>query len=377
LRSPRGLAANLLLSLASLAAALAVLAAAELLMRRASPRYLERINLGDLAYLHTYSPEYGWTPRPSFRYTLAGSETTINRLGYRGREYGPAHGPGKTRLVMLGDSVTFGFGVRDDETFSAVLESLDPRLEVVNLGVPGYGTDQELLKLRGEGLSYRPDGVVLNVCLANDLLDNAADKSIYDGVYPKPYFRLVDGRLVEFADHVRLSPSRRLALWLSQRSVLFNWVLDATHVDRARYQREVAGGSLSEPGEKAFEVTFALVRRVHDEAEAHGAWFVAFLYPSLRDFIRPSRRAARFLEAPELRGVEVVDLLPRFLAAGFTRETFARYALDGNLHLTREGHELAARVLLDVLREKGLLRAGAGGSRSPTGPGAPSSPSAP
>src|SRR5207245_5806203 len=194
---------------------------------------------------------------------------------------------------------------------------------------------------------------------------------------PKPYFRLVDGRLVEYADHVRLSPSRRLALWLSQRSVLFNWVLDATHVDRARYQREVAGGSLSEPGEKAFEVTFALVRRVHDEAEAHGAWFVAFLYPSLRDFIRPSRRAARFLEAPELRGVVVVDLLPRFEAAGFTRETFARYALDGNLHLTREGHALAARVLLEVLREKGPLPAAAGGSRSPTGPGAPSSPSAP
>jgi hypothetical protein len=377
LRPSRGLAANLLLSLASLAALGVVLVAAELLMRRASPGYLERINLGDLAYLHTYSPDYGWTPRPSFRYTLAGSETSINRLGYRGREYPPAHAPGRTRLVMLGDSVTFGFGVRDDETFSAVLESLDPGLEVVNLGVQGYGTDQELLKLRKEGLAYRPDGVVLNVCLANDLLDNAADKSIYDGVYPKPYFRLLDGRLVEFAEHVRLSPSRRLGLWLSQRSVLFNWVLETTHVDRARYQREVAGEGASEPGDKAFEVTFALVRAAHDEAQAHGAWFVAFLYPSLRDFIRPSRRAARFPQAPELRGVEVVDLLPRFLAGGFTRETFSRYALDGNLHLTREGHVLAARVLLDVLREKGLLRGDAGGPRAPTGPAAPSSPSAP
>src|SRR5262249_32893265 len=198
-------------------------------MRRASAGYMERINLGDLAYLHAYSPEYGWTPRPSFRYMLAGSETTINRLGYRGREYPPEHGPGKTRIVMLGDSITFGFGVRDDETFSADLERLDPALEVVNLGVQGYGTDQELLKLRAEGLASRPVGVVLHVCLANDPLDNAADKSIYDGVYPKPYFRLVDGRLVEFADHVRLSPSRRMAFWLSQRSVLFNWILDVTH----------------------------------------------------------------------------------------------------------------------------------------------------
>ena len=374
----RGLAANLLLSLASMAALCLVLAAAELLMRRESPGYIERINLGDLAYLHTYSPEYGWTPRPSFHYTLAGSETTINRLGYRGREYSPAHAAGQRRIVMLGDSVTFGFGVRDEETFSAVMESLDPRLEVVNLGVQGYGTDQELLKLDREGLSYRPDGVVLNVCLANDLLDNAAAKSIYDGVYPKPYFRLVDGRLVEFADHVRLSPSRRLGLWLSQRSVLFNWALDATNVDRARYQREVAGDAASEPGEKAFEVTFALVRRIHDEARAHGSWFVAFLYPSLRDFIHPSRRPQRFLASPELRGVEVVDLLPRLNAAGFTRETFPRYALDGNLHLTREGHRLVARVILEVLGEKGLLSADAAAARpSPRGPGSPSSPSAP
>jgi hypothetical protein len=98
---------------------------------------------------------------------------------------------------------------------------------------------------------------------------------------------------------------------------------------------------------------------------------VALLYPSLRDFIRPSRRAQRFLEAPELRGVKVVDLLPRFQAAGFNVDTFARYSLDGNLHLTAEGHRLAARVILEVLAEQGLLpqraarRVEALGSRSP------------
>jgi len=333
------------------------LAAAEWMARRLNPRYLERISLDDLAYLHTYSPVYGWTPRPSFRYTLAGSETTINRLGYRGREVASARTPGRRRIVMLGDSITFGYGVRDGETFSAVIETLDPRLEVVNLGVQGYGTDQELLKLEREGFAYAPDVVVLNVCLANDLLDNAAARSIYDGVYPKPYFRLEEGRLVEVAGHVALSPPRRLALLLSQRSALFNALLDLTHVDRARYQREVAGRAEAEPAEPAFAVTFALVRRMDELTRAREAGFVALLYPSLRDFIRPSRRARRFLEAPELRGVKVIDLLPRFQAAGFNADTFSRYSLDGNLHLTAEGHRLAAGVILEVLAEQGLLRA--------------------
>lgn len=348
-RRARGLGANLALALASVLAVGGVLVAAELAMRRANPRYLERISLDDLSYLHTYSPIYGWTPRPSFRYTLAGSETTINRFGYRGREVPAARTPGRTRVVMLGDSITFGYGVRDGETFSSVLEALDPRLEVVNLGVQGYGTDQELLKLEREGLAYAPDVVVLNVCLANDLLDNAAAKSIYDGVYPKPYFRLEGGRLVMVADHVALSPPRRLALLLSQRSALFNGLLDLTRVDRARYQRDLAGRMDTEPAEPAFAVTFALVRRMDELTRARGARFAALLYPSLRDFIRPSRRAPRFLEAPELRGVTVADLLPRFQAAGFTADTFSRYSLDGNLHLTPEGHRLAARVILEVL----------------------------
>jgi hypothetical protein len=80
---------------------------------------------------------------------------------------------------------------------------------------------------------------------------------------------------------------------------------------------------------------------------------VALLYPSLRDFIRPSRRAQRFLEAPELSAVDVVDLRPRLEARGLTADTFSRYSLDGNLHLTAEGHRLAAGVIFDALADAG------------------------
>src|SRR5262249_16763091 len=159
---------------------------------------------------------------------------------------------------MLGDSITFGYGVRDGETFSAVLEALDPRLEVVDLGVQGYGTDQELLKLVRERPAYAPHRGGPNVCLGKHLPRHPARRAIDDGVYPKPYFRLEDGRLVEVSGHVALSAPRRLALLLSQRSALFNLLLDLTPVDRARYQRGLAGTAEVEPAEPAFAVTFAL-----------------------------------------------------------------------------------------------------------------------
>jgi hypothetical protein len=77
----------------------------------------------------------------------------------------------RPRVLMLGDSITFGSGVRDEETFCALMAQ---RYDVVNLGVEGYGTDQELLKLEREGLAYHPDVVVLNFTVANDIWNVAS-----------------------------------------------------------------------------------------------------------------------------------------------------------------------------------------------------------
>jgi hypothetical protein len=65
------------------------------------------------------------------------------------------------RVVAVGCSFTFGQGVGDDQTWAAQLERLRPDLEVVNLGVVGYGLDQALLRLWRDGMPLRPDEVWL------------------------------------------------------------------------------------------------------------------------------------------------------------------------------------------------------------------------
>lgn len=89
-----------------------------------------------------------------------------NSLGYRGGEFQKAKPDGLTRIALLGDSVTFGWGHEDTATtFPALLEaSLNEnqvRFQVYNFGVPGYSSYQGLKLLESEVLDYRPDLVCL------------------------------------------------------------------------------------------------------------------------------------------------------------------------------------------------------------------------
>lgn len=111
-----------------------------------------------------YDPERGWTLRAGVRsLPLAGGGTvSSNSRGVRGsREYSLAKPPSVTRIVAIGDWFTFGDEVDDEDPYPAQLQRLLPSAEVLNLGVHGYGHDQMLLRLRRDGLPYRPDIVIL------------------------------------------------------------------------------------------------------------------------------------------------------------------------------------------------------------------------
>src|SRR4029450_5746145 len=178
-RSNRGPMVRLLpevfLALSTVAVFLAVLAGIEGALRVARPDYLYSIH-GDESS-NVYSETYGWELRRGFHGYDLGELATVNRQGYRGRAHALARDPARTRVVMVGDSIAYGAGVKDEQTFSARLEARGPRFDVVNLAVGGYGTDQELLRLEREGLRYRPDVVLLHFCLFIYFTDNVPPSS--------------------------------------------------------------------------------------------------------------------------------------------------------------------------------------------------------
>jgi len=117
-------------------------------------------------------------PNLNFKHTSKdGSwKFTINKQGFRSNyDFSYKKNPNTLRIIALGDSHTQGFEVRQDFTYSAVIEKhLNKhgyKSEVFNTGISGFSTAEELVFLENEGVKYRPDFVVLGF-YANDLEDN-------------------------------------------------------------------------------------------------------------------------------------------------------------------------------------------------------------
>jgi lysophospholipase L1-like esterase len=135
--------------------------------------------------------------------TIEGSAwVAINSHGYRDRERSVAKPEGTLRIAVLGDSFAEARQVALEDTFVAVLERLlagdrrfDGRtIEVLNFGVSGYGTTQELLALRRDVLAFQPDQVILAMFTGNDIADNS--KALSHPMDTRPYFTLQGDQLV-------------------------------------------------------------------------------------------------------------------------------------------------------------------------------------
>jgi len=124
--------------------------------------------LADLLEGHLYRH------KPGLDLSLGSFHLRTNSLGCRGPEVAPEKPAGVFRIVLLGDSVAFGWGVNDEVTFARRLEtewnaaSPARRLEVINTAHPMYDTNQEEAALREVGLPLQPD-LVLLVYVVNDV----------------------------------------------------------------------------------------------------------------------------------------------------------------------------------------------------------------
>ncbi len=131
-----------------------------------------------------HDPLLGWVHEPNSVGTYVGprpwpvefeATVKINSLGLRGPEVTDVP-EGGYRVLVLGDSLTAAFEVEYEETFAAILErqlteEMGAPVQVINAGVRGYGTDQELLYYRERGRKLEPDLVIL-VSAFNDPRNN-------------------------------------------------------------------------------------------------------------------------------------------------------------------------------------------------------------
>lgn len=146
----------------------------------------------------------------------------INSQGLRDREHSLDKPFDTVRVAILGDSYAEALQVDRSKTWWSVLErrlaecgSLQSGkvIEVINFGVSGYGTIQQLLTLRHEVWRYDPDWIVLSFLTLNDVKDNSRD---IDHHPMRPYADLIDGELLIDYGFRSGSTYRRLTRWPSE-----------------------------------------------------------------------------------------------------------------------------------------------------------------
>jgi len=310
------------------------------------------------------APGRGYELVPLARGTGWGTDVEINSHGFRGPEVALA-APGRTRIVALGDSVTFGNDLAYAETWPAVLErelrASGQAVDVLDLGLGGYDTTQEVATLEELGLAFQPAHVILGFCV-NDVgvvsmsmetpfvesdrvcplyasriaqwlhvrgVERAQARALFERNREETYARVfaseiepLDGRLLPGLTELRVAVEHAPAADqdLATRRIPPRWYASERRLGRLQH----AFGRLATlSAEHGFDVTVLLIPYLEED-------------PLIEQGLGLVRQLA------EARGFQVVECGAPFRAAGLAA---LRIRAGDPVHPNARGHALLARDL--------------------------------
>ena len=308
----------------------------------------------------------GWANLPNVHTTYGEPEfqnfVVHDSRGFRSQEVADHKSDDRIRILVLGDSFAWGVGVENDETFSAVLERLDPRFEVINTGTNGYGTSQQLRLLEEEGLALDPD-IVIVAFFWNDVANSykrtppayALEGDALRYTPPAP-------AVSALAKPERRPKLRRRLGRVASRTYTYRLVSDRGKILRYRVKHAL-GVPLEETEfvgdeerEEAWRLELALLREIDRVSRDSGASTLIAIIPDQVQIQTDMQVLGldeddyavqeRLLEFGARSGIAVLDLLPALRTAYQTDGVPLYYRWDR--HLNRLGHERVAR---EILRE--------------------------
>ena len=342
------------------------------------------------------NPLFGWGHTPNavvWRYQDGESvEVKINSRGLRDFDYQYEKSDRTYRIMVLGDSFSEAVQVPLENSFPKLVEAtlsskqtlLPSRIEVINAGASGYGTDNELLFFRSEGSKYKPDLVLLEFCICNDVRNNWFELENVDvGGFRKPYFvPAPDGLVLKNFPFVReASVATPIKLWLNRHVRLYPFLREARDRLMSVSRGAPSGIPLDyqvylkdypESWNTAWFVTGGLLRELKREVAAQGAALLVMIVPTrvqvyskdwqqvLETYSdmekheweigKPNRLLRQILEQ---EGIGYVDLLPPFIQHANQSGPLLYLSSDG--HWNREGHRLASEILSETLIHHSVL----------------------
>jgi len=338
----------------------------------------------EIAYLP--NSNYGWSHAPGAQYSKVTEgeriPITINSFGLRDREFEYTKDAGTFRVLVLGDSFMEALQVATESTFAKQLEARlassnageFSQIEVLNSGVSGFGTDNELLYFKAEGSGFGADLVLTALYVGNDIRNNWHELEIIDaGRHRKPYFTIEQGKLTLNANPNDVSGrfSTKAKIFLNRNSRLYAFARRLRDALSARARIAEQGMPLDwqifateRPPSwgHAWQVTDKILLQLKDEVERSGASLLVMVIPTMFQvhddyWTAPGGDQAWDLEMPNLmlhrilekHDIDYVDLLPHFRANA--AEDRKQLYLQNDAHWNESGHRIAADVVAAHLQE--------------------------
>ena len=357
------------------------LVVSEVLLRQ----FYERPELAMDNFKATMPPTYhtdaelGWLPDKNVQasHNRPGSfesQYSTNSLGLRDREHSFDRVPGKKRIVVVGDSFAWGYGVNDGEIFTDTIEQLAPEFEVINLGVTAYGLRQEIAYFKRFGMKFTPD-ILMVAFVQNDIYDipKQQPESATKATQPNDNESIIK-------DSDAGSTLHRFKKKLSNEVVMYGLLVDALNsspvmVDllvKMGLKESLGGFEVLDPSvgpalktypsaiEMGWESIFEQLRGLKTYTDDNDIRLILALVPALQsvdpqalsrsltystyrptdfDIAKPYARIESFcLET----GIEVINPLPAFVQMHDSGESLYLY---GDMHFNTTGHQLFAEEI--------------------------------
>jgi len=297
-----------------------------------------------------YHETYGWIGKPNinvpFRQPAFNVQVQHNSLGHRAKEY-PAARTQKKRMLIIGDSFVWCYGVQSSECFVDLIEAKQTDWEIINIGIAGTGTDQQYLLLKDRIEYYKPD-VVLLLFIQNDFQDNMSREN---HSYYKPYFTLENKQLVLHqvpVPHSRLD--QVLERWIYGRSYLYNTgnflrlVIANNILEKLGKEQIKMDPYKGFTFQSSFEITQALINAMVDLCEQRHTKFIV-MHGQMLDLLQLV-----------VKNVTVARGIPLHnLDRAFQGHIHKEYQIPFDAHWNAFGHKLVADDTNKFLYEIGVF----------------------
>jgi hypothetical protein len=309
------------------------------------------------------------------------TEVTINSFGLRDKNRTLEKDNNTYRILILGDSFTYGFGVNNNESYPAVLEELlnkpdsdtELEFEVWNAGfASGYTEDTFYLYLREVGLQFHPDMIIVGLYVENDVLDFLKNSYVFDDTgklsrITSDFYHVEEGMLRRM-DTAETSSTEKVVFFIKKVFLRYSRAYSYFHhiftTMLGKENNPIFDNEYSDLIEENFAKTKYYLEQIKGLSDQNNITFAIILLPGKisddelwESYLRKNPQSARdkpekiLLSYCQQMNITCLDLWPYFINS----TEGDKYYFEHDAHWSKEGNQKGAEIIHKLLLSEDIV----------------------